>query len=110
MFLLVVFLVCPNAKLKKSLAQPFLEHPVEKLEGGLHCMLTSLSVSFLERLGEVEELRETICKLQGLKAPSELESLAAEGLADLNSQVPLLVAVSESLSSETSQSFNILSS
>jgi hypothetical protein len=73
-------------------------------------MLTSLSVSFLERLGEVEELRETICKLQGLKAPSKLESLAAEGLADLNSQVPLLVAVSESLSSETSQSFNILSS
>jgi hypothetical protein len=61
MFLLVVFLVSPNAKLKKSLAQPFLEHPVEKLEGGLHSMLTSLSVSFLERLGEVEELRETIC-------------------------------------------------
>jgi hypothetical protein len=53
MFLLVVFLVCPNAKLKKSLAQPFLEHSVEKLEGLLHCMLTSLSVSFLERLGEV---------------------------------------------------------
>ena len=56
MFLLVVFLVCPYAKLKKSLAQPFLEHPVEKLEGGLHCMLTSLSVPFLERLGKVEEL------------------------------------------------------
>jgi hypothetical protein len=61
MFLLVVFLVCPNAELKKSLAKPFLEHPVEKLEGGLHSMLTSLSVPFLEGLGEVEELRETIC-------------------------------------------------
>ena len=71
-------------------------------------MLTSLSVPFLERLGEVEELRETISKLQGLKAPSELESLAAEGLADRNSEMPLFVAVSESLGSESSQSFRIL--
>ena len=110
MFLLIVFLVSPDAQLKKSLADPFLEHPVEKLEGGLHGMLTSLPVPLLERLGEVEELREPVGKLQRLEAPCELESLAAQGLADLNSQVPLLVALGESLGSETPQGLDVLSS
>ena len=73
-------------------------------------MLPSLSVPLLERLREVEELRETICELQGLKAPCELEGLAAKGLADLHSQVPLLVTVDESLRSEKPQGFGILSS
>lgn len=73
-------------------------------------MLTSLSVPLLEGLGEVEELREPVGKLQRLEAPCKLEGLAAEGLADLHSQVPLLVALSESLGSETPQGFDILSS
>ena len=73
-------------------------------------MLASLSIPFLERLGEVEKLREPVGKLQGLEAPCKLEGLAAEGLADLHSQVPLLVALGESLGSETPQGFDILSS
>lgn len=73
-------------------------------------MLTSLSVPLLEGLGEVEELREPVGKLQRLEAPCELEGLAAQGLADLDSQVPLLVALGESLGSETPQGFDILSS
>lgn len=73
-------------------------------------MLTSLSVPLLERLGEVEKLRELIGKLQRLEAPCELEGLAAEGLADLDSQMPLLVALSKSLGSETPHGFDVLSS
>ena len=45
-----------------------------------------------------------------METPCELESLAAQGLADLNSQVPLLVALGESLGSEAPQGLDVLSS
>lgn len=73
-------------------------------------MLSSLSISFLKGLTEVEDLRETICQLQALEAPPELESLSQEGFCYLGSQMPLAVTVQKCASTVSAYSCEILAS
>ena len=73
-------------------------------------MLSSLPVSLLERLAEVEDLRETVSQLQTLETSPELESLSQEDLGQLRSQVPLTVAVQEGACAVSVQSCEILAS
>ena len=73
-------------------------------------MLSPLSVSLLEGLAEVEDLRETICQLKTLETPPELESLRQEGLGQLGSQVPLKVTVQESASAVSAYCCEVLAS
>jgi hypothetical protein len=56
-------------------------------------VLSSLAIALLEGLGKVQDVRETICEGESLQAATELAGLLAKRLADLHSEVPLLVAL-----------------
>lgn len=73
MLLLELLFVGSQPQLEEGLAHLFLEQASQDLEGRLHGVLTPLTVALLERLAEVEDLRETVCHLQTLKATRELE-------------------------------------
>ena len=63
-------------------------------------MLPSFPVTFLERLAEVENLRECVRLGQRLQAAGELERLRQERLRDLRTQMPLLVTIEQGFSTE----------
>jgi hypothetical protein len=64
-------------------------------------MLLSLPVAFLERLAEVENLREGVRLGQSLQTAAKLERLRQERLRDLRTQMPLLVTVEQGFSTES---------
>ena len=80
MFLLEVLLVGTQSKREETLGDLLFEETCENFERGLHRMLSSLSVPLLERLAEVEDLRETISQLETLEAPAKFEGLRQEDL------------------------------
>lgn len=80
MFLLEVLLVGTQSKREETLGDLLFEETCENLERGLHRMLSSLSVPLLERLAEVEDLRETISQLETLETPAKFEGLSQEDL------------------------------
>lgn len=85
MLLLVLLLVRAQPQLQEALIDALFEQPAQDLEGRLHGMLASLTVTLLEGLAEVEELRETVGQLETLEATREFKGFAQEGLGQLSS-------------------------
>ena len=106
----MVFFVGAQSQLQEGLAHLFLEQAGENLERRLHSVLTALTVSLLEGLREVKDLREAIRHLQRLQSAGKLESLGKEGLGYLGSQVPLAIAVKQGLCTERTHCLFILPS
>jgi hypothetical protein len=58
--LLEVLLVRPKSQRQEGLALALLKQSAQDFEGGLHRMLTTLTVTLFEGLAEVEQLGETV--------------------------------------------------
>ena len=110
MLLLEVLLVCSQSQREETLGDLLFEQTCQNLERGLHRMLSSLSVPLLERLAEVEDLRETISQLETLETPAKFEGLSQEDLGQLGSQLPLPVTVEKGASAISVQCSQVFAS
>lgn len=75
--LLEMLFMSPDPQFEEGFTQSLLKDSGDQLEGGLNSMLASFSVTFFKRFSEMQDLRKSICKLQGLEPATKFNSFLA---------------------------------